>query len=280
MVDVREKKIESVAPEDVTTDPRVNTRPVDRAWVSRKLREGYDRKRISVPTVSVRADDTIIWLDGQNRGALSVAAGQGSVKIDMQVFRGLTLAQEAELFLGLNDNRRVAPIYKFLAEVTAGREEALTITKIAGEYGWTVSDAGGCSNIAAVGALNTVYRSSTPAGSTLDAVLHVITEAWGHVSDASSAHMLVGLASVINGSPGMTHASLIRKLAAVDGGPSSILGKGRGFKSATGCTVSQGVDQVVRSIYNSNRRAGRLATWGPPAPRSASGQAEQMSVRM
>ncbi|MFH8597869.1 DUF6551 family protein [Streptomyces rimosus] len=277
---MRDKKIESVAPDDVTTDPRVNTRPVDRAWVNRKLREGYDRKRISVPTVSARAEGTVIWLDGQNRGALIVAAGHGAEKIDMQVFRGLSLAQEAELFLGLNDNRRVAPIYKFLAEVTAGREDSLAITRIAAEYGWTVSDAGGASNIAAVGALNTVYRSSSPTGTTLDAVLHVVTKAWGHTSDASSAHMLVGLASVINACPGLAHAALIRKLAAVDGGPGSILGKGRGFKSATGCTVSQGVDQVVRAIYNSNRRTGRLATWGPPAPRPPSGQAEQMTVRV
>lgn len=279
MIDMRDKKIESVAPDDVTTDPRVNTRPVDRAWVNRKMREGYDRERIGVPTVSARPEGVFIWLDGQNRGALSVAAGHGASKIDMQVFRGLSLSQEAELFLGLNDNRRVAPIYKFLAEVTAGRPDALEITRIAAEYGWTVSDAGGASNIAAVGALNTVYRSSPQAGATLDAVLHVITQAWGHTSEASNAHMLVGLASVINASPGLTLEALVRKLAAVDGGPSSILGKGRGFKSATGCTVSQGVDQVIRSIYNSNRRSGRLATWGPPAPRS-SGHAEQMAVNL
>ncbi|MFC8709352.1 DUF6551 family protein [Streptomyces sp. NPDC057197] len=279
MSDTRDKQIEAVAPNDVTTDPRVNTRPVDRGWVNRKMRDGYDRKRIGVPTVSARTDGSFIWLDGQNRGALSVAAGHGDTKIDMQVFRGLSLAQEAELFLGLNDNRRVAPIYKFLAEVTAGRKEALEITRIAGQYEWTVSDAGGASNIAAVGALNTVYRSSVPPGTTLETVLHVVTKAWGHTSDAVNAHMLVGLASVINDAPGIVHDSLVRKLAAVDGGPSSILGKGRGFKSATGCTVSQGVDQVVRSVYNSNRRSGRLATWGPPAPRAVSGQ-EQMAVTL
>lgn len=68
MIDMRGKKIEAVAPEDVETDPRVNTRPVDRAWVNRKMREGYDRKRIGVPTVSARTDGTFVWLDGQNRG--------------------------------------------------------------------------------------------------------------------------------------------------------------------------------------------------------------------
>ncbi|MFD9612746.1 hypothetical protein ACFWWS_25625 [Streptomyces sp. NPDC059083] len=278
---MHEKKIEPVAPQDVTTDPRVNTRPVDRTWVNRKMRDGYDRKRIGVPTVSGRGDGTFVWLDGQNRGALSIAAGHGATKLDMQVFRGLTLAEEAELFLGLNDNRRVAPIYKFLAEVTAGRKEALDITRIAAEYGWTVSDSGG-SCIAAVGALTSVYRCSTPPGAVLRAVLHIATEAWEDAPEAVNAHMITGLASVLTDCPDLLVNALIKKLAAVDGGPASVLRKGRGFKSATGCTVSQGIDQVIRGTYNSGRRSGRLPTWGPPAPRSASSSAmhEQIPLKV
>ncbi|WP_328842826.1 DUF6551 family protein [Streptomyces sp. NBC_00258] len=279
MIDVHpHKKIEMVAPENVTTDPRVNTRPVDRSWVARKIREGYDVKRIGVPTVSARGDGTFVWLDGQNRGALCVAAGSGATKISMMVFRSLTLAEEAELFLGLNDNRRVAPIYKFLAEVTAGRKEALEITRIAGQFGWTVSDAGGPSNIAAVAALNSIFRSTKPGGATLRATLKIVTQAWGHTPDSVNAHLLLGLASVLNEAPHLIPASMIKKLAHHDGGPAGILRKGRGFRSATGCTVTQGVDQVIRAIYNSGRRSGRLATWGPPAPRSA-GQ-EQMAARV
>ncbi|MET9554521.1 DUF6551 family protein [Streptomyces sp. NPDC006645] len=266
-------EIELLAPDSVTTDDRVNTRPVDRSWVARRLREGFDEKRLGVPTVSARPDGTFVWLDGQNRGALCMAANRGDLKISMKVFRGLTLAEEAELFLGLNDNRRVAPIYKFLAEVTAGRPEALRITRIATENGWTVSDAGGPSNIAAVAALSTIYRSTTPPGTTLRTVLSILTQAWGHTPEAVSAHLLHGMASVVNGCPELIPAAMVKKLALHDGGPVSIVGKGRGFRSATGCTVTQGVDQVMRGIYNSSRRAGRLETWGPPAPRSAGAQA-------
>ncbi|MFD4536260.1 DUF6551 family protein [Kitasatospora sp. NPDC058397] len=271
--------IEMIAPENVTADSRVNTRPVDKTWVQRKHREGYDEKRIGVPTVSARSDGTYVWLDGQNRGALCVMAGRGGEKIAMKAFRGLSLAEEAELFLGLNDNRRVAPIYKFAAEVTACHPEAVSISRIVAEFGWAVSDAGNPNNIAAVAALSSIYRSTTPTGKTLRLALSVLTQAWGHTQEAVTAPLMLGLASVLNECPNLNAASLIKKLSVYDGGPSSLLGKGRGFRSATGCTVPQGVDQVIRMVYNNGRRAGRLNTWGPPAARTAAPQ-EQLSVRL
>lgn len=267
--------VELVAPNSVTTDSRVNTRPVDMAWVTRKLKAGYDENRVGVPTVSMRSDGTIVWLDGQNRGALAKKADVGDQKIHMKVFRGLTLAEEAELFLGLNDNRRVAPMYKFLAEVTAGRPEALEIKQIAKEFGWSVSD-GTAASIHAVSALSSIYRSSHRPGATLRLTLSVATNAWGRTPEAVNANILQGLASVLNDSSNLHIPSLIKKLANHDGGPSSLLGKGRGFRTATGCTVTQGVDQVIRSIYNTGRRANRLRTWGPPAARSASSLDEHL----
>lgn len=263
-------EIELVTPDSVTTDSQVNTRPVDRAWVTRKLREGYDEKRIGVPTVSARPDSTFVWLDGQNRGELMRTAGHGKQKIPMKVFRGLTLAEEAELFLGLNDNRRVASIYKFLAEVTAGRPEALEINRIAAEFGWSVADTGTTRAIHAVSALSSIYRSTTEPGVALRRTLSVVTEAWGHIPEAVNANILLGLASVLNENPEIHLASLVKKLGTFDGGPASLLGKGRGYRSTTGCTVTQGVDQVIRTTYNTGRRSARLNTyWGAPPPRHA-----------
>ncbi|AUG77861.1 hypothetical protein CFP65_3051 [Kitasatospora sp. MMS16-BH015] len=261
----------------VKTDGRVNTRPVDRSWVARKLREGFDPERIGVPSVSARLDGTYVWLDGQNRGALCRAAGHDEKAVNMKVFRGLSLEQEAELFLGLNDNRRVAPIYRFMAEYTAGRPEAVEIVGIATDQGWTISDGGAPNAIHAVAALSTVYRSSaeTP-GTTLRDVLRIVSESWGYSPEGVNAHLLLGLASVLNGETEaeIDHATLIRKLAAHGGGPSSILGKGRGLRDAMGCKVTEGVDQVIRGIYNSGRRgrSSRLETWNSRGSRRDPGQ--------
>ncbi|WP_282202259.1 DUF6551 family protein [Kitasatospora fiedleri] len=265
-----ESKIEMLMPSMVTTDGRVNTRPIDRSWVKRKLREGFDVKRLGVPTVSQRPDGEYIWLDGQNRGSLCVAAGCGDVPINMKVFRGLSLREEAELFLGLNDNRRVQPIYKFMAEYTAGREEAVEIVEIATGLGWSVSDGGAPNSIHAVAALGAIYRSTPDRpGRTLRDVLAIIAKAWGYSPDAVNAHIITGLASVLNDAEGIDHATLVKKLSSHGGGPTSILGKGRGLREAVNCRVSEGVDQVIRGIYNAGRRgrSHRLETWNAAVAR-------------
>ncbi|MFD3561909.1 DUF6551 family protein [Streptomyces sp. NPDC058686] len=265
--------IEELTPSAITTDPAVNTRPVDRNWVARKLREGFDVKRLGVPTVSARADGSFIWVDGQNRGALCLAAHRADIKISMKVFHGLAVAEEAELFLGLNDNRRVQPIYKFMAEVTAGRREALAITEIASTVGWKVSDGSSNSTIHAVAALTTLYRASPGShGSLLRETLAIVTDAWGKIPEAVNANILLGLGSTLSDCPEIDRRALTKKLSAHSGGPSNLLGKGRGLKEAMNCTVSQGVDQIIRNIYNSGRRGSRLSTWAVPASREGSAQ--------
>ncbi|WP_411109557.1 DUF6551 family protein [Streptomyces sp. c-19] len=246
----------------------MNTRPVDRGWVARKLREGFDVKRLGVPTVSSRADGTFNWIDGQNRGALCRAASRADIKITMKVFHGLSVEEEAELFLGLNDNRRVQPIYKFIAEVTAGRPEALAISRIANDAGWNISDGSTTNSIHAVAALITLFRAdSQKSGTILRDVLSIVTEAWGHTPEAVSANILLGLGSMLNASPSVDQKVLVKKLSSHAGGAGGLVGKGRGLREATGCKVSEGVDQVIRGVYNSGKRGGRLSTWAVPASR-------------
>ncbi|MGA5831561.1 DUF6551 family protein [Streptomyces xanthochromogenes] len=265
--------IEELAPSAVTTDPEVNTRPIDKSWVARKLREGFDVKRLGVPTVSARADGSRIWVDGQNRGALCLAAQRADIKISMKVFHGLAVAEEAELFLGLNDNRRVQPIYKFMAEVTAGRKEALAITEIVEKFGWKVSDGSSNKAIHAVAALTSLYRATGDRpGHLLREVLTIATDAWGQTPEAVNANILLGLGATLMDCPEIDRRVMTKKLAAHSGGPSNLLGKGRGLKEAMNCKVSQGVDQIIRSIYNSGRRGSRLPTWAVPASRNGSVQ--------
>ncbi|WP_427921587.1 DUF6551 family protein [Streptomyces sp. cg40] len=251
-------EIEFLVPSQVTTDRDVNTRPVDKTWVTRKLREGFDLGRLGVPQVSARPDGTYIWLDGQHRGALCLAADHADVKIGMKVFRGLTKEQEAELFLGLNDNRRVQPLYKFVAEVSAGHVEALEITRMARDYGWIISDSGAGNAIIAVAALRKIYGKSTEKGQLLGRTLKVVTESWGNTPAAANSYVLLGVASVLHNFPFLDLDGLVRKLSKIAGGPAHLLSKGRGFKEVTGGTVVEGIAKVVRDTYNSGRRAGRL----------------------
>ncbi|RCH70516.1 hypothetical protein DT019_03225 [Streptomyces sp. SDr-06] len=260
--------IEWLSPADITRDPRVNTRPVDSAWVERKAREGFDLTRLGVPVVSRRASGEQVWLDGQNRGELLRKAGWPTRKIECKVFTGLTLQQEAALFLGLNDGRQVKAVYKFLGRVTAGEADAVAISAIATSLGWRISDQAGSTSITAVKSLERLFhgeRAQNPAmapGRALTLTLRIVTEAWGYKSEAVNGDVLLGIGSIFNRFGEVVELpALIKKLAEFPAGPSGLLGKARGARDFKGGTVAHCVSEIVVRAYNTRRRAGSLPDW-------------------
>lgn len=260
--------IEWLALSTIASDHRVNTRPVDTAWVDQKVREGFDPARLGVPIVSRRADGTCVWLDGQNRGELIRRAGWSDQKVQCRVFTGLTLAQEAELFLGHNDNRKVQAVHKFLAQVTAGNPDAVGIAAIVASIGWKISDQSGDKHITAVRALERVFhgernRDSTMApGRALQLTLRVVTEAWGYKSEAVKGDVLVGIGAIFNRFGDVIELpALVKKLAEFPAGPSGLLGKARGARVYQGGTVAHCVSEAVVKAYNTRRRNGGLPDW-------------------
>lgn len=260
--------IEWIAISAISTDRRVNTRPVDTAWVDKKTREGFDPSRIGVPIVSRRSDGTHVWLDGQNRGELIRRAGWNDQKIECRVFTGLTVAQEAALFLGHNDNRQVKTVYKFLARVTAGDKDAVGIAAIAESHGWKISDQTGSNSITAVRSMERVFHGGAnqdptmPPGRALTLTLRVVTEAWGYKSEAANGDILIGIGSIFNRFGEVVDLpALVKKLAEFPAGPSGLLGKARGAREFKGGTVAHCVSELVVLAYNKRRRNGALPDW-------------------
>lgn len=260
------ESIEWVALSAIGTDRSVNTRSFDPAWVERKLSEGFDPDGIGVPIISHRSKDSYVWLDGQNRGELMRRAGWGDQKIQCRVFSGLTRAQEASLFLVHNDNRRVQPIYKFLAKVTAGDADAVAITRIAERVGWKISDQNGDGRIAAVVALDKVFlmdkKEGMPGGDVLELTLRVVTQAWGYKAEAVDGRILLGIGALFSRfGDAIERAVLVKKLAEFPAGASGVLGKARGRQQFQGGTVAHCVAEVVVTVYNARRRNNVLPDW-------------------
>lgn len=255
--------IEWVLVTSITTDHRVNTRPVESAWVEQKYREGFDPTKIGVPILSHREDGTYVWLDGQHRGALIRRAGWVDQKIQCRVFYGLSISEEARMFLGHNDNRQVKPIYKFLARVTTGEEEAVAITAIVRAAGWHISDSTGPTSIPAVRALEKAY-ATTPdqPGKALTAALRLITQAWGYKAEAVKGPILHGISMVYaRFGDQIDNASLTKKLAQFPSGPAGLYGKARGMQQFQGGILAHCVAEVVVTTYNTRRRNGGLPDW-------------------
>lgn len=260
--------IEWLALSSISSDQRVNTRPVDTGWVDRKVREGFEPSRIGVPIVSHRADGTYVWLDGQHRGELIRRAGWADQKIQCRVFTGLTLAQEASLFLGHNDNRQVKTVYKFLARVTANEADAVAITAIAQSAGWRITDTSGEKCITAVRSLERIFHgdqardATMQPGRALQFTLRVVAEAWGYRSEAVNGDVLLGIGGVFNRfGNAVDLPAMVKKLAEYPGGPSGLLGKARGARDFQGGTVAHCVSDAVVRAYNTRRRNGGLPDW-------------------
>ena len=260
--------IEWLPVSSVGRDPRINTRPVDSAWVEKRLREGFDPSLLGVPDVSRRSSGEQVWLDGQNRADLIRKAGWVDQKIECKVFTGLTLAQEAQLFLGLNDNRQVKSIYKFLARVTAGEPVAVGITAIAQAAGWTIADTSAEKHITAVRSLERIFHgdqgrdATMQPGRALQLTLRVVSEAWGYRSEAVNGDVLLGIGAVFNRFGNVIDLpALVKKLAELPAGPSGLLGKARSVRDFKGGTVAHGVSEIVVMAYNTRRRNGSLPDW-------------------
>ena len=260
--------IEWLTVSEITADRRVNTRPVDTAWVDKKIKEGFDPSRIGVPIVSRRKDGTQVWLDGQNRSELMRRAGWGDQKIQCRVFTGLTVAEEADLFLGHNDNRQVKVVYKFLARVTSGDEDAVAINAIVQSFGWKIHDQIGGKSITAVKSLERIFHGdrhtddTMAPGRALQRTLRVVTEAWGYKSEAVNGDVLLGIGSIFNRFGDVVDLKiLVKKLAEFPAGPSGLLGKARGLRQYQGGTVAHCVAETVVNAYNARRRNGGLPDW-------------------
>jgi len=264
--DQHASSIEWVALKDVFTDHDVNTRPIDYPWVEARV-EKFDPDKLGVPVVSKRDDGRYACLDGQNRIELCRRAGFGDSKIECQVFHGLTTAQEAALFLGRNDSRQVGTFHKFAARITAGDPDAVHIAALVQRVGWELSFSVGDKRIAAVGALEAVWKSGQLdetgwRGANLEATLKVLTEAWGYSADAANGHLIRGVGAVIaRHGEVLDKRALVHKLAQYRGGALGVLSDARGLNAYTTGTVAACVAETVVRIYNAHRKTNVLPPW-------------------
>lgn len=258
--------VEWVDIDRIFTDHTVNTRYVDDAWVDRRV-AAFDPDKLGVPVVSERENGRFACLDGQNRLELCRRAGYGDSKIECRVFHNLTPAQEAALFLGHNDSRQVGTYHKFVARVTAEDPDAVAINNIVKAAGWELSYYLADKKIAAVAAVETIYKTGRldpvdGRGATLKATLAIATEAWGHSQDAANGQVLRGIGLLVNRHHSILEIpALVKKLSTFRNGPLGILADARGLHQYTGGPIAACVAETLVRIYNSHRRTGALPPW-------------------
>jgi hypothetical protein len=194
----------------LTIDPRVQ-RKLDQRRVD-KLAAEWDDLMVGIITVSHRAGLTgpfanlsggtepveeYVVLDGQTRlAAFRQVCGQDTdMLILAQVHIGLTLEEEAEIFLKHNNRKAVSSTDRFRIAVVAGEPWALDITEILAEHNWTARgvtvDGKPMRQFSGVVAAEKIYRQG--GYKALKNTFVTIENAWGSRGEAVCTHTLYGL---------------------------------------------------------------------------------------
>lgn len=265
--------IKEIPADRLSVDPRVQ-REANPARV-RRMADNWDDNMVGVLVVSQRdrnplplpADATegpeFVVLDGQTRlEAFRLVCNDDSVTtapLLAQVYEGLVLEEEAQIFLQHNDRRAVTPLDRFRIAVTAKEEWALDIFGMAARKGWFAKGMGSGPNtrrFAAVGSLEKLYLLDE--GVSLQRVFDVIDAAWGNPSGAVCPETVSGLGSLFyRYGDQIDTRSLVLKLGKV-GFNRFMSGVADRRRVNPGTSVSKAASDWVLDLYNSGRRTRRL----------------------
>lgn len=247
---------------DALTFERDYQRAIDPNRV-RKLIDDFNPDGLGTLTVSLRPDGERIIIDGQHR-ATAARNVEHHDKVTCVQFEGLTIAEEASLFLLLNNSKLVAPIDKFRARVISGDKDANVINDVLRQHGWTVASGGVNGYFGAVAAIEKVYNGAGITPGPRDDLVHVVAYvtgyAWGH--DAKGAHHLIvlGLGMVFARFGADVDTKKVADELAKET-PSRVIGHAKTLQAAHQGTVANAVAEHVTGLHNKGRRTHRLPDW-------------------
>jgi len=217
-----------ISADKLSIDPRVQ-RQADPRRVA-KLAANWDDLMVGVITVSHRTSalplpdgaaalDEYVILDGQTRWqALKQVCGVDTTTCSLmaQVHTGLTLKEEARIFLQHNDRKGVTPLDTFRIALVAGEEWAEQIQEIAGRYRWAVAGTGDGTKrtFKAIGAAKKIYLADET-GKTLDRVFNVIDAAWPRERDGVCGETLHGIGGIYANHGGLDTSGFVTKLGKI-----------------------------------------------------------------
>lgn len=158
----------------------------------RSVREAPDHDALGALYVSKRADGSMVLLDGQQRWTGIMEAGYGDQQIQCIVYVGLSVKEEAALFVKYNRDRTAPrPMVIHNAAVVSGDATAVALKQIVEARGLKLAEGKVQGNVQSVSTVRAVYEN---AGATcLKRALDTIVRAWGATPDALQADFIRSL---------------------------------------------------------------------------------------
>jgi hypothetical protein len=249
------------------TQMRVNPlaqRDLNQARVA-KLAAGFNLEQIGAPVVSHRGGWYYL-IDGQHRiEALKLWLGSWEgQQVQCWCYEGLTEAQEAEVFLTLNDTLAVHAFAKFKVSVQAGRGTEADIDRIVRALGLRIANTRAGGGIAAVATLRRVYDCGGSA--VLSRALRIIRDAYGEAG--LDGPVIEGLGLVCQRYDGqLPEQRAIQRLSAAHGGVTGLLSKAGQLRRTTGSAAAQCVAAAAVELINRGPgKHSKLPAWWRAQP--------------
>lgn len=232
---------------------------------AKRMAATYDPSAVGAVTVSERADGSLHIVDGQHRSQAALTAHGKGATVTALVYTGLSRSEEAILFRKLNTTKQVHPLQRFKVRLVEEDQVAIILNDILTHYGWRVAAGGGEGAFAAVSALEKVFfgagikRKGVHSGA-VKTTIAVVTEAWGHGSDAVRQEIINGLGAVFVKHPAADAKKITRELAAL-GSPLTLLSKAKARNAGSRYTLGSAVASIAIELHNKGRRNNRLPAW-------------------
>jgi len=253
---------------DLVVDPDAQRR-FRPAWVDATVPD-FDPDKLGIITCNRRASDGPAFIvDGQHRRALLQAIGWGDQQVQVEMFEGLSQAEEAALFLDRNRRISVRPLDKFRVRVTAGEEVACDIIRIVRAQGLTIGNGPLTGYINAVGACESVYQGgrigkAKDGASALAKTLKTLVDAYGKDYRAFEGMLIEGLGLVyLRYGNAAVPATFTERMVRVPGGPGGLIGRARSLRDIRGgAKVAHCMAAVLVDLHNKGRRGNtKLEDW-------------------
>lgn len=263
--------VETVPANLLETDPAVQ-RKLNPMRVA-KLAEAFDESALGVFTVSLRETPyasigeehapkpRYVVLDGQTRlAALRAFTGteKTTLPVVCQVFRGLTRAEEAEIFLTHNDRAAVKSIDKFRIALIAGERWAIDLNDLVIRHGFEADT--NAPPERRFTAVSTALRISRLADGreALERAFDLIVRSWGHRTNACSAEAVDGLGLLYHRHGAAVDTVGFAKRLARKETPQTFKANVMAHRGALRLSRTEAAYHYTLEVYNAGLRSNRL----------------------
>lgn len=252
---------------DLEIDRRVQRQGLNLNKVKAIVKK-YNKGALGIITVSFRKDKSYVVIDGMHRTEATRIKSSNTGELLCHVFKDLTLAQEAQMFLDLNHTSKVPVIDSFKVLLNTDGAEgdvAREIQEIVGAYGFQISRVPANGNINAVNVVERIYALSKKLDaepSLLQATILVIARSWGNDRHGTQGAIIEGIGRMFAEYGARIDLDRLEEaMKTYAGGPQSLIGEAVALAALRKGKVSMGVAELLVEAYNKGRRTKTLEAW-------------------